>query len=142
MVRALARGAGWCPGYRVGKNDRAASLDLALSMPRRAGTSIPAGRPFIYDFPASHAALARIRPGDPPPLAERFELFLGGMELANGFHELTDAAGAGGALRADLAARRARGLVEPPPGPAPARGHGARPAANAPASRWASTVWS
>ncbi len=45
---------------------------------------------FIYDYPASQAALARIRPGD-PPLGERFELYLNGVELANGFHELGDA---------------------------------------------------
>jgi len=43
----------------------------------------------IYDFPPEQAALARIRPGD-PPLAERFELYLGQMELANGYQELTD----------------------------------------------------
>ncbi len=46
---------------------------------------------FIYDYPAAQAALARIRP-DRPPVAERFELYLDGIELANGFHELTDAA--------------------------------------------------
>ena len=46
---------------------------------------------FIYDFPAEQAALARIRP-DSPPLAERFELYLGRTELANGYQELTDAA--------------------------------------------------
>lgn len=45
---------------------------------------------FIYDFPASQAALARIRPGK-IPVAERFELYAYGIELANGFHELTDA---------------------------------------------------
>lgn len=45
---------------------------------------------FIYDFPAEAAALARVRPGE-PPLAERFELYLDGVELANGFQELTDA---------------------------------------------------
>ena len=44
---------------------------------------------FIHDWPASQAALARIRDGD-PPVAERFELFWQGMELANGYHELTD----------------------------------------------------
>jgi len=44
---------------------------------------------FLHDWPASQAALARIRPGT-PPLAERFELFWQGMELANGYHELTD----------------------------------------------------
>ncbi|HET9680141.1 MAG TPA: EF-P lysine aminoacylase EpmA [Gammaproteobacteria bacterium] len=49
---------------------------------------------FLYDFPVSQAALARIRPGSDsaPAVAERFEVFLNGMELANGFYELTDAA--------------------------------------------------
>jgi len=46
---------------------------------------------FLYDYPASQASLARVRPGN-PPLAERFELYLNGIELANGFHELADAA--------------------------------------------------
>jgi len=46
---------------------------------------------FVYDYPASQAALARIRPGS-PPLAERFELYLNGIELANGFHELAEGA--------------------------------------------------
>lgn len=44
----------------------------------------------IRDWPASQCALARIRAGD-PPVAERFELYLGTQELANGYHELTDA---------------------------------------------------
>ena len=44
----------------------------------------------VRDWPASQCALSRIRPGD-PPLAERFELYLGTHELANGYHELTDA---------------------------------------------------
>jgi len=46
---------------------------------------------FLYDFPASQASLARIHPGD-PPLAARFELYVNGIELANGFHELGDSA--------------------------------------------------
>ncbi len=45
---------------------------------------------FIYDYPASQAALARIRSED-IPVAERFELYVDGVELANGFHELADA---------------------------------------------------
>jgi len=45
---------------------------------------------FVYDFPPDQAALARIRPGN-PAVAERFELFLNGVEIANGFHELADA---------------------------------------------------
>ena len=45
---------------------------------------------FIYDYPAKLAALARIKMND-PTVAERFELYIGGLELANGFSELTDA---------------------------------------------------
>lgn len=42
----------------------------------------------VFDYPASQAALARLKPDD-PCLAERFEIFLGPMELANGYRELT-----------------------------------------------------
>jgi len=45
---------------------------------------------FVYDFPASQAALARVLPGE-PPVAARFEVYVKGIELANGFYELTDA---------------------------------------------------
>lgn len=44
---------------------------------------------FLYDFPASQAALAKIKPGN-PPVAARFEVYYRGIELANGYHELTD----------------------------------------------------
>lgn len=44
---------------------------------------------FLYDYPASKAALARLKPDD-PTLAERFELYIGGIELCNAFTELTD----------------------------------------------------
>ncbi|MHB0956593.1 MAG: EF-P lysine aminoacylase EpmA [Pirellulaceae bacterium] len=43
----------------------------------------------LYDYPASQAALAVVRP-DAVPVAERFELYVDGIELANGYHELTD----------------------------------------------------
>jgi lysyl-tRNA synthetase class 2 len=46
---------------------------------------------FVCDYPASQAAIARIRPGT-PPVAERFELYWTGIELCNGYHELTDPA--------------------------------------------------
>jgi len=51
------------------------------------------GRPtIVYDYPASQAALARLRDdGDGVQVAERFELVVDGIELANGYHELTDA---------------------------------------------------
>ncbi|MFO7601569.1 MAG: EF-P lysine aminoacylase EpmA [Candidatus Desulfacyla sp.] len=44
---------------------------------------------FLYDYPAPLAALARLKPED-PTVAERFELYIAGMELANGFSELHD----------------------------------------------------
>jgi lysyl-tRNA synthetase class 2 len=53
----------------------------------RLGHGVPL---LVHDFPASQAALAKIRPGD-PPVAERFEMFLNGLELCNGYQELTDA---------------------------------------------------
>src|SRR5262249_40457982 len=46
---------------------------------------------FVYDYPASQAALAIVRPED-PPVAERFELYIAGIEVCNGYHELTDPA--------------------------------------------------
>ena len=71
------------------------------------------GPTFVYDFPASQAALARIRPGD-PPVAERFEAWVEGVELANGYHELTDPVEQRRRFEVDLAARRDRGLPEVP----------------------------
>ncbi|MFP5307143.1 MAG: amino acid--tRNA ligase-related protein, partial [Gammaproteobacteria bacterium] len=87
-------------------------LDLCMSMVvgPRLGVDAPE---FLYDFPASQAALARVRPGD-PPLAERFELFWQGVELANGFHELTDADEQERRFQADQAWRVARGRAVPP----------------------------
>ena len=67
----------------------------------------------LYDYPASQAALARIRPGN-PPLAERFEIYLDGVELANGFHELTDADEQQRRFEHDRARRKARGLADVP----------------------------
>jgi lysyl-tRNA synthetase class 2 len=46
---------------------------------------------FLYDYPARHGALARLKQRE-PFLAERFELYIAGIELCNGFSELTDAA--------------------------------------------------
>ncbi len=45
---------------------------------------------FLYDYPAALGALARLKPED-PSLAERFELYIASLELANAFSELTDA---------------------------------------------------
>ncbi len=69
---------------------------------------------FLYDYPASQAALARLRP-DKPAVAERFELYLHGVELANGFHELGDAGEQRRRFEADLARRKTLGLAFMPP---------------------------
>ncbi|WMJ69701.1 EF-P lysine aminoacylase EpmA [Stenotrophomonas sp. 24(2023)] len=66
----------------------------------------------VHDWPASQAALARIRPGE-PPLAERFELYLGTVELANGYHELNDADEQRARFERDLQRRGERGDVLP-----------------------------
>lgn len=66
----------------------------------------------VHDYPASQCALARIR-ADDPPVAERFELMLGGVELANGYHELRDAAEQRRRFERDVALRRLRGAPVP-----------------------------
>lgn len=60
----------------------------------------------LYDYPISMAALSRAKPDD-PLLAERFELFVCGLELANGFGELTDAAEQRRRFEADMAKKQA-----------------------------------
>jgi elongation factor P--(R)-beta-lysine ligase len=87
-------------------------LDLLMSavVGPRLGLEAPG---FLYDFPASQAALARVRPDD-PPVAERFELFWQGIELANGFHELTDAAEQRRRFEQDRVLRLEQGREAPP----------------------------
>jgi lysyl-tRNA synthetase class 2 len=78
------------------------------------GPRLGAGRlTFIHDYPVSQAALARVKRED-PAVAERFELYLDGIELANGFHELCDATEQRARFERDLAQRRARGKNQPP----------------------------
>jgi lysyl-tRNA synthetase class 2 len=60
----------------------------------------------VYDYPVSMAALSRPKPGD-PRLAERFELYVCGLELANAFGELTDAAEQRRRFAADQARKQA-----------------------------------
>ncbi|PHQ81411.1 MAG: elongation factor P lysine(34) lysyltransferase [Coxiella sp. (in: Bacteria)] len=67
---------------------------------------------FLYDFPASQAALSQIR-DDTPPVAERFELYYKGLELANGFHELTDVDEQLQRFKHNQDTRRASGLTVP-----------------------------
>ncbi|MCO5054046.1 EF-P lysine aminoacylase EpmA [Thermomonas sp.] len=87
-------------------------LDLLLT--HRIQPTFPADALIaVHDWPATQAALARIRPGD-PPLAERFELYLGPIELANGYHELGDATEQRERFENDLHRRRVRGAALPP----------------------------
>ncbi|MUV14643.1 EF-P lysine aminoacylase EpmA [Noviluteimonas gilva] len=67
----------------------------------------------VRDYPASQCALAQIRHDD-PPVAERFEVFLGPLELANGYHELRDANEQRARFERDQAVRKARGQAAPP----------------------------
>jgi lysyl-tRNA synthetase class 2 len=70
----------------------------------------------VRDYPVSQSALAKIRAGQggEPAVAERFELYLGALELANGYHELTDADEQRARFLRDGAARAMRGAVQPP----------------------------
>ena len=94
----------------------AAGLDrddwLDLLMTHRIQPQFPRTQILVVrDYPASQCALAKIRHDD-PPVAERFELYLGPYELANGYHELTDAAEQRARFVRDNARRRARGQRE------------------------------
>jgi lysyl-tRNA synthetase class 2 len=69
---------------------------------------------FIYDYPESQAALARVELEDGIPVARRFEVYVNGVELANGYHELTDAVEQRRRFERDNARRREYGLPERP----------------------------
>ncbi len=73
------------------------------------------GAVFVYDYPASQAALAKVsEDAQGRAVAERFELFVHGVELANGYHELTDAAEQARRFDADNRQRRSESLPERP----------------------------
>jgi len=94
--------------------ERSNWLELLMSVvvePR-----LPAGSVFVTDFPACQAALSAVEPDDlGEPVARRFELYIDGMELANGYVELRDPAELERRQQQDLARRRLRGLPEVPP---------------------------
>lgn len=83
---------------------------LVRTLVERVEPALPGHAPVVLThWPACMASLARRVPGD-PEVSERFEVYLGGMELANGFGELLDADEQRARLRADLDARARRGL--------------------------------
>lgn len=87
---------------------------LDLLMTHRIQPALPPhGITAVYDWPASQCALARIRDGD-PPVAERFEIYVGSHEVANGYHELNDAAEQRARFEIDNQRRRQRGMESVP----------------------------
>ncbi|MEJ2766740.1 elongation factor P--(R)-beta-lysine ligase [Photobacterium sp. MCCC 1A19761] len=94
------------------ETDRDTLLQLLFSIgiEPNIGQTTPA---FVYDFPASQAALAQINPAD-ERVAERFEVYFQGIELANGFHELADGDEQLVRFEADNRKRQAMGLAPQP----------------------------
>jgi lysyl-tRNA synthetase class 2 len=96
--------------------DRDARLDLLMGCV--VGPQLGRKQPcFIHDYPASQASLAQLKPrpeGGAPTLAARFEFYIDGLELANGFHELGDASQQRARFEADLRLRAERRQPLPP----------------------------
>jgi lysyl-tRNA synthetase class 2 len=89
-------------------DDRDAWLDLAMAT--RVATTFQTDRlTLVYHYPSSQAALARQCPAD-SAVADRFELYYGEIELANGFVELTDAKEQKRRFESDLEKRKCAGL--------------------------------
>jgi len=86
-LAAAARAAGHDPGPGGESFDDVFFRVMLDAVEPRLGVDRPT---WLVDWPASMAALSRVKPDD-PRWAERFELYAGGLELANGFTELTDA---------------------------------------------------
>lgn len=92
-------------------------LDLLISncLEPKLASDFPDALVFIYDYPESQAALARVLPNsDGQPVAKRFEGFFRGMELCNGYWELTDAAEQNRRFEADQAKRLQLNLPQNP----------------------------
>ena len=109
-LRAAAARAGIDAGA-VGSGERDELLDLLMGI--AVGPQLGRGAMcFVHRYPASQAALARLDPQD-ARVALRFELYLEGVELANGFVELGDAVEQRARFEAERRARAARGLPAP-----------------------------
>ncbi|MDT8896629.1 EF-P lysine aminoacylase EpmA [Halomonas sp. I1] len=112
-LEALRRLATERGGLDMAEACRDDCLDLLISLviePRLGRDGID----IVVDYPASQAALARRHrdPEDGEWVASRFEVYLNGLELANGYDELTDAEEQRARFKEDNAARRAAGLSE------------------------------
>jgi elongation factor P--(R)-beta-lysine ligase len=102
---------------RSGRSDHITTdFDLDVLLTTKVQPHLGIDRPSIlYDYPANQSALARVRSGN-PPVAERFELYVNGIELANGYHELLDPAILRERNRENNAARAADGKYTLPEG--------------------------
>jgi lysyl-tRNA synthetase class 2 len=106
-LRAAARALGF-DARLADTAERDELLDLVVGA--QVGPALGANAlTFLHRYPASQAALARLDPAD-PRVALRFELYHRGLELANGYHELTNGAEQRARFAADLQHRAARGL--------------------------------
>lgn len=109
-IVALARRLGVSAPESLSPDDRNGWLNLLLA--ERVEPHLGHDRPtFVFDYPASQAALARVRGEGRTAVAERFELYVNGIELCNGYHELTDAAELRTRIRHDAASETL--LAEP-----------------------------
>lgn len=113
-LAALRTLAGEVAQRDFGTEDRSTCLDLIFSL--RIESALPTGVVFVYDYPACQAALAKtFVNSDGIHCARRFEVFLDGTELGNGYYELTDAVELRDRFAADNVQRRriGKGEVEP-----------------------------
>jgi lysyl-tRNA synthetase class 2 len=89
---AVSRGLSLSPDVRTYQRDELLNVILAEMVEPQLGQGAAT---ILYHYPASQAAIAQTTMGDPPDdrqvVAERFELYVDGLELANGYHELADA---------------------------------------------------
>ena len=98
-------------GIRMCGHDKTVWLDYLFShlvQPNLGRDSIC----FVYHFPSCQSSLARVCPEN-PKLAERFEVFINGIELANGFHELADASEQSRRFEKECKQRKLNGQPEP-----------------------------
>lgn len=103
VAEVFQQAAGWNPVAAY--DEERFNLDLVEKVEPR----LPRDVPFVLtDYPVEAAALARRKPDD-PRVAERWELYIGGLELANAYSELTDPAEQRARFAACADARRARG---------------------------------
>jgi elongation factor P--(R)-beta-lysine ligase len=107
QLRHAARPLGYTSAAELSRDEWLELLVGALIGPRLGRGALTC----VHGYPASQAALARLDPDD-ARTAQRFELYCQGVELANGFHELTSAAEQRARFEADNAERRRRGLPQ------------------------------